>query len=44
MPGGGQAASGGGIFDMLTPLIDKDRDGSMVDDILGMAAKYLGNR
>lgn len=45
--GGGQQAAGsggGGIFDMLAPMIDQDRDGSMVDDILGMAAKYMTNR
>lgn len=45
--GGAQQAAGsggGGIFDMLAPMIDKDRDGSMVDDILGMAAKYMTNR
>lgn len=35
-----QAQSGGGILDML----DQDRDGSAVDDILGMAARFFGNR
>ena len=42
---GGQASGGGGgLLDMLAPMIDRDRDGSMVDDILGMAAKYMTNR
>lgn len=30
-----------GIEDMLTNLIDQDHDGSMIDDIMGMATKYL---
>lgn len=34
--------SGGGILDMLTPLLDQNRDGSIVDDVLGMAGRFLG--
>lgn len=30
-----------GIEGMLTSLIDQDNDGSMIDDVIGMAAKYL---
>jgi len=29
---------------MLTPLLDQNRDGSMVDDILGQAGKLFGGR
>ncbi|HTV02361.1 MAG TPA: DUF937 domain-containing protein [Luteitalea sp.] len=32
LTGGGQ---GGGLLDMLTPMLDSNRDGSVVDDILG---------
>jgi len=37
----GQASSGGGILDMLTPMLDRNRDGSAVDDVLGMAARFF---
>jgi hypothetical protein len=30
-----------GILGMLTPLLDQDRDGSALDDILGMASRFL---
>ncbi|MBU1668273.1 DUF937 domain-containing protein [bacterium] len=30
-----------GIESMLTGLIDQDNDGSMIDDVMGMAAKYI---
>lgn len=26
---------------ILTSLIDKDNDGSMIDDVMGMAAKFI---
>jgi hypothetical protein len=35
---------GGGIIGMLTPLLDQNRDGSMMDDILGHAGKLFGGR
>lgn len=35
---------GGGLLDMLTPMLDRNRDGSAMDDILGMAAQYLNRR
>lgn len=47
MSGGGQAAGpgpAGGLLDMLTPLLDRNRDGSAIDDILGMAGQFLGRR
>ena len=34
----------GGIMAMLTPLLDRNRDGSMMDDIIGMAGSFLGRR
>ncbi len=34
--------AGGGVLDMLTPLLDQNRDGSIVDDVLGMASRFLG--
>jgi hypothetical protein len=37
-------APGGGLLDMLTPLLDQNRDGSMLDDILGQAGKLFGGR
>ena len=46
--GGGMTApasvggtTGGGLLGMLTPLLDQNRDGSVVDDVLG---KFLGGR
>jgi hypothetical protein len=49
LPGGlgaalGGGAAGGGILDMLAPMLDKDRDGSVVDDVAGMLGKFLGGR
>lgn len=41
---GQQAQSGGGLMDMLTPMLDRNRDGSAMDDILGMAAQFLQRR
>jgi hypothetical protein len=37
-------AGGGGLMGMLAPLVDQNRDGSMLDDILGHAGKMFGNR
>jgi len=42
--GFGQAGQQGGLLDMLTPMLDRNRDGSALDDILGMASQYLGKR
>lgn len=41
---GGNAGAGGGVLGMLTPLLDRDRDGSVVDDVAGMLGKFLGGR
>jgi hypothetical protein len=36
------AVGGGtGLLGMLTPLLDKNRDGSVVDDILGSASRFF---
>jgi hypothetical protein len=43
-PMGAGLGSGGGIADMLTPLLDRDRDGSIVDDVTSMIGRYLGSR
>ncbi len=32
-------SSGGGLLDMLTPMLDANRDGSMLDDIIGKFMK-----
>jgi hypothetical protein len=40
---GGQSG-GGGLLDMLTPMLDADRDGSMVNDVIGMIGKFMGGR
>jgi hypothetical protein len=47
MPGfgaGAQASPGGGLLDMLTPMLDSNRDGSALDDLLKMAAGFLTRR
>lgn len=41
--GGGQAA-GAGLASMLGPLLDRDRDGSMLDDVAGMLGGLLGGK
>jgi len=33
--------SGGSITDMLTPLLDSNRDGSMMDDVAGMIGRFF---
>jgi len=37
----GQQSSGSGLLDMLTSSLDANKDGSAVDDIIGMASKFL---
>jgi hypothetical protein len=51
LPGGlsggvptGLGANAGGVLDMLAPMLDRDRDGSVVDDLAGMLGKFLGGR
>ncbi|WP_396625567.1 DUF937 domain-containing protein [Luteitalea sp.] len=43
-PGQPQVASagaGGGLLDMLSPMLDSNKDGNVMDDLMGMASKYL---
>lgn len=49
LPGGlganaGGVGAGGGLLDMLAPMLDRNRDGSVVDDVAGMLGKMLGGR
>lgn len=41
---GQSAGAGGGLLDVLTPMLDADRDGSVVDDVMGMIGKFMGGR
>jgi hypothetical protein len=36
------ALPGGGLLAMLTPMLDQNRDGSAVDDVLGQVGKLFG--
>ena len=38
----GTGAPGGDLMSMLTPVLDQNRDGSMVDDLLGLASRFMG--
>ena len=40
----GAGMPGGALMDMLTPMLDGNRDGSMMDDVAGMLGKFLGGR
>jgi hypothetical protein len=33
-------APGGGLMAMLTPMLDSNGDGSIVDDVMGMIGKF----
>ena len=37
----GLGGSGGGIAAMLTPLLDRNRDGSIVDDVTSMIGGFM---
>lgn len=37
----GLGAPGGGIAAMLTPLLDQNRDGSMIDDVTSMIGRFM---
>ncbi len=45
-PGQGAAGfgSGSGLLDMLTPALDQNRDGSVVDDVTGFLGRLMGGR
>jgi hypothetical protein len=34
--------AGAGILDMLAPMLDSNRNGSMADDVIGMLGKMMG--
>lgn len=36
------SSGGGGLMDMLTPLVDGNRDGSILDDVGGILGRVLG--
>jgi len=38
---GHSSSQSSGMTDMLTSLIDRDHDGSAIDDIMGMAGKFI---
>ena len=37
----GDAGAGGGIAAMLTPLLDQNRDGSIMDDVTSMIGRFI---
>jgi hypothetical protein len=37
----GAATAGGGLTDMLTPFLDRNKDGSIMDDVTGMMGQFL---
>lgn len=39
-----QPSAGGGLLDMLTPMLDQNKDGSALDDVLKMATGFLSRR
>lgn len=39
-----QPSSGNAMFDMVSGMLDSDRDGSAMDDIASMAFKYITNK
>jgi len=41
---GADAGTGGGLLGMLTPALDSNRDGSMVDDVAGLVSRLLSGR
>lgn len=43
-PQGGGGQGGGGLLDMLAPMLDRNQNGSALDDVLGMAASFLTRR
>lgn len=41
MPGLPSGAGAGGLMDMLSPMLDRNRNGSLVDDVAGMLGKFM---
>jgi uncharacterized protein YidB (DUF937 family) len=44
VPAPGAQPQGGGLLDMLTPMLDANRDGTMIDDVIGMIGKAMSGR
>ena len=40
----GADPGGGGLLGMLTPALDSNRDGSVVDDVAGLVSRLLSGR
>jgi hypothetical protein len=40
--GAGSGSTSGGLMDLITPLVDSNRDGSIVDDVGGMLGRMFG--
>ena len=38
----GLGAGGGSLLGMLAPMLDANRNGSMVDDVIGMLGRFTG--
>jgi len=38
----GAGSGSAGLLDMLSPLVDQNRDGSMIDDVGGMIGRMFG--
>ena len=38
----GAGTPGGDLMSMLTPVLDQNRDGSVMDDLLGLASRFMG--
>jgi hypothetical protein len=37
-----RTGTGGALLDMLTPMLDSNRDGSIVDDVVGILGRFAG--
>ena len=45
LPGSGLGAgAGGGILDMLGPMLDRNKNGSIADDVTSLIGKFMGGR
>jgi hypothetical protein len=40
----GLGTGGDALLGMLTPMLDSNRDGSMVDDVIGMIGRFTSGR
>jgi hypothetical protein len=43
-PGGREPSRSADRLDMLTPLLDKNRDGSIIDDVTSMIGRFVNRR